>query len=158
MTFVLMGSLAGVSADEAAWRSLPLIEDGRPAPGWKQIGWGEFVVDGDTLRTLCDDRGLGVLLYEKEKFGDCQIRIVFRPEHARSNSGVHIRMDNGILDWKDREVFAMQREPDGTVSEEMKRKEIQASEERQGAWYAVHHGYEIQLCDEGDQWHRTGAI
>ena len=25
-------------------------------------------------------------------------------------------------------------------------------------WHAVHHGYEIQICDGGDEFHRTGAI
>ena len=25
-------------------------------------------------------------------------------------------------------------------------------------WYAVHHGYEIQICDVGDEWHTTGCL
>jgi hypothetical protein len=25
-------------------------------------------------------------------------------------------------------------------------------------WFAVHHGYEIQICDNQDEYHRTGAI
>lgn len=25
-------------------------------------------------------------------------------------------------------------------------------------WFAVHHGYEVQICDEGDDYHATGAI
>lgn len=25
-------------------------------------------------------------------------------------------------------------------------------------WYAVHHGYEVQICDGADEFHRTGAI
>jgi hypothetical protein len=25
-------------------------------------------------------------------------------------------------------------------------------------WYAVHHGYEVQICDPPDEYHRTGAI
>ncbi len=25
-------------------------------------------------------------------------------------------------------------------------------------WYAVHHGYEVQVLDSGDDWHMTGAI
>jgi hypothetical protein len=102
--------------------------------------------------------GLGVLLYEKEKFGDCQIRIVFKTEHARSNSGVHIRIDDGILQWRGREMLAVEREADGSLSDEMLAKLQDASEKRQGAWYAVHHGYEIQICDTGDSWHHTGAI
>lgn len=26
------------------------------------------------------------------------------------------------------------------------------------AWYAVHHGYEVQILASGDDWHRTGVI
>jgi hypothetical protein len=25
-------------------------------------------------------------------------------------------------------------------------------------WYAVHHGYEVQICDSADAFHRTGAV
>ena len=25
-------------------------------------------------------------------------------------------------------------------------------------WYAVHHGYEVQICDSADEFHRTGAV
>jgi hypothetical protein len=25
-------------------------------------------------------------------------------------------------------------------------------------WFAVHHGYEVQICDSADEFHRTGAI
>ena len=27
-----------------------------------------------------------------------------------------------------------------------------------GPWFAVHHGYEVQIADVGDAFHRTGAI
>jgi hypothetical protein len=33
-----------------------------------------------------------------------------------------------------------------------------ASEKQLGAWYAVHHGFEVQILDGGDSWHRTGSI
>src|SRR5262245_5883070 len=79
------------------WRSLPLIKDGKVAPGWVQIGYGRFAVDGDVLRTECDERGLGLLLYRPEKFGNCQLRVVFRAKDAKSNSGVYVRIDDGIL-------------------------------------------------------------
>jgi hypothetical protein len=25
-------------------------------------------------------------------------------------------------------------------------------------WYAVHHGFEVQICDSADEHHRTGAV
>ena len=34
----------------------------------------------------------------------------------------------------------------------------QASDEHLGGWYPVHHGYEVQILDAADPWHRTGAI
>jgi hypothetical protein len=33
-----------------------------------------------------------------------------------------------------------------------------ASDDLIGPWYAVHRGFEVQICDEGDAYHRTGAI
>ncbi len=35
---------------------------------------------------------------------------------------------------------------------------IRIPEEAHDPWYAVHRGYEIQIQDEGDEFHRTGAI
>src|SRR5262245_52829228 len=82
---------------ERPWKSLPLIEDGKVAPGWVQVGWGGFAVDDGSLRTECDERGMGLLLYRKEKFGNCQIRVVFKCKEAKSNSGVFVRIDDGIV-------------------------------------------------------------
>src|SRR5262245_66474303 len=87
----------GAEPAERPWRVLPLIAEGRVDPNWTQIGWGRFVVDDGSLRSDCDGRGLGLLLYRKEAFGDCQIRVVFRTKDAKSNSGVYVRIDDGIL-------------------------------------------------------------
>jgi hypothetical protein len=35
---------------------------------------------------------------------------------------------------------------------------IRIPEAPKDPWYAVHHGYEVQIEDEGDEFHRTGAI
>jgi len=35
---------------------------------------------------------------------------------------------------------------------------IRIPEPPQDPWYAVHHGYEVQIADEADEFHRTGAI
>lgn len=158
LSLVVVGAPGSEGADDGAWRSLPLIEDGRVAQEWTHIGWGEFVVDGEALRTECDERGLGLLLFEREKFGNCQIRVVFKPHDARSNSGVYVRVDDGILDWRDKPMIAVERQPDGGLSDAMLERLKQASKEEQGPWYAVHHGYEVQISDRGDPLHRTGAI
>jgi hypothetical protein len=139
------------------WRSLPLTKDGRIDPAWAQVGWGGFAVDGGALRTECDDRGMGLLLYTRDRFGDCQIRVVYRAEKPVSNAGVYVRMDDGILakvGEKSSEVHRI----NGKLSPEMIERLKDASERQLGAWYPVHHGYEVQIMDSGDPWHRTGAI
>lgn len=35
---------------------------------------------------------------------------------------------------------------------------IRIPEPPQDPWYAVHHGYEVQIADDADEFHRTGAI
>jgi hypothetical protein len=35
---------------------------------------------------------------------------------------------------------------------------IRIAERPPDAWYAVHHGYEVQILATGDEWHRTGCI
>jgi hypothetical protein len=144
------------SADD--WRSLPLIENGQVAPAWQHAGWGKMVVEGDAIRTEPDERGLGLLVYTKEKLGNCQIRIVYRPQTPRSNAGVHIRMDDGILKWVGRDSIAVKRDAKGKLPPEMLNKMKEASEKEDGAWYAVHHGYEVQIMDRADAFHRTGSI
>jgi Domain of Unknown Function (DUF1080) len=146
------------SATAADWRSLPLIKDGQVAPEWKHAGWGKMVVEGDAIRTEPSEKGLGLLVYTKEKLGNCQIRIVYRPQHPRSNAGVHIRMDDGILNWVGKDSIAVKRDEKGKLSPEMLDRMKEASEKEEGAWYAVHHGYEVQIMDSADPFHRTGSI
>ena len=158
---VLLGWLllaAQLAAADENWRSLPLIEDGKVSPDWKHAGWGSMKVEGDSLATESDERGLGVFVYTKEKLGNCQVRIVYRPKDAKSNAGAFIRMDDGILDWVGKPSIAVRRDDKGKLPPEEIAKMQEASETDNGAWYAVHHGYEVQMCDTGDALHRTGAI
>jgi hypothetical protein len=145
-------------AEDSDWRSIPLVEDGKVAAAWKHAGWGAMKVEEGMLATESDERGLGVLVYTKEKLGNCQIRIVYRPHDARSNAGAFIRMDDGILDWIGKPAIAVRRDEKGKLPPEEIAKMQEASETDNGAWYAVHHGYEVQMCDTGDALHRTGAI
>ncbi len=140
------------------WRSLPLITAGAIDKNWAQIGWGGFVVDGDALRTECDEKGMGMLLYQKERFGNCQIRVIYKAKDPKSNAGVFVRLDDGILKRIGEKSPPVKREPNGKLSKDMLKKLMEASEKELGAWYPVHHGYEVQICDAGDAWHRTGAL
>lgn len=155
---LLLVTITSTLAPAADWRTLPLVKDGKVAPEWQHAGWGQMVVEGDTIKTDPSEKGLGLLVYTKEKFGDCQIRIVYRPEDNRDNAGVHIRLDDGILKWVGKESIAVKRNEKGKLSPEMSAKMQEASEKEEGAWYAVHHGYEVQVSDSGDQFHRTGSI
>ena len=144
--------------DATGWRNLPLVENGKLAPGWSHIGFGKMTVDGDALRTDCDPRGMGLLVYTKEKLGNCQLRVVFKPEKPSSNAGVYIRIDDGILKTIGKPATAVQRDAAGKLPKEELAKLQAIAEAEEGVWYAVHHGFEVQIADSGDAMHRTGAI
>jgi len=160
---LLMGSFSFSIASaaerkmESGWRSLPLISNGKIDKDWCHVGWGGFVVDGDLLKAECDPKGLGLLVYEKEKFGNCQIRVMFKTKDEKSNSGVYVRIDNGILEQTNNPGAAFDR-TGGKISPASMEKMKATSEREEGAWYAVHHGYEVQIRDSDDPLHRTGAI
>ena len=139
-----------------AWKKLPLISNGEVAPEWKHTGYGTFAVVDGTLRTDNDARGLGLLYYQAEKFGNCQIRVIYRPENPRSNSGVYVRIADGLPDAP--ALDPVERQADGSLSPEQTEVMKNASEKEQGPWYAVHHGFEIQICDAANPAHRTGSI
>jgi hypothetical protein len=159
LLFTLLLSLAApLPAADTAWRVLPLIKDGKVAPEWVHIGWGSFVVEGESLKAECDDRGMGLLVYAREKLGNCRLRIIYKCEQPKSNSGVYVRMDDGILAWTNKPSVAVSREGKGKLSKEMIAKLMAAAEAEEGVWYAVHHGFEVQIMDESDPAHRTGAV
>jgi hypothetical protein len=150
------GSAAATA--ERPWRTLPLIANAKVDPAWVHTGFGTLAVDDDALRTDCDTRGMGLLVYTTEKFGDCQIRVVYRGKDPRANSGVYIRIDDGILHAIDDQPLPATRRPDGKLTDDGLKAMQAASEQELGPWYAVHHGYEVQIQDEADAFHRTGAI
>ena len=84
-------------------------------------GPGELRLENDELVTY---GGMGMLWYTKEKFGDCRIRVTFKPTSAQDNSGVFIRIPEAPRD----------------------------------PWSAVNRGYEVQIENHGDEWHRTGCL
>lgn len=140
------------------WRVLPLIKDGKASPDWVQVGYGGMVVDGDALRTECVPEGLGLLVYQKERLGNCQVRVVFKAKDERANAGVYVRLADGILDRVGKPGPAFKRDAAGEPSAESMERVKAAAERDEGAWYAVHHGYEIQIAGGGDEFHRTGAV
>jgi len=95
--------------------------NGKDLSGWNFVGPGRFVVENGLLKP---EGGMGLLWYAPEKFGNCVLRVVFKPNGPRGNSGVFIRIPEPPKD----------------------------------TWYAVHHGYEVQIEEAGDEFHRTGVL
>jgi hypothetical protein len=150
--------MAAETKPDGGWRSLPLITDGKVDPNWKHVGWGGFAVDNGALRTECDPKGLGLLVYTKERLGNCQLRIVFKTKDERANAGVYVRIADGILKQVGKPGGAFDRDPAGKISKESMEKMKASAEREEGPWFAVHQGYEVQIAGGGDSWHRTGAI
>jgi len=149
LTFAVTSIRTSVVHSEPPWRSLPLVQEGKVDAAWKQIGGGRFVADDGTLRPESDETGMGMLLYSREAFGDCRIRVVFRGKDVHSNAGVFIRIADSVIKIADsKEVRTKQSQ------EEMK----EESDKELGPWYPVHHGFEVQISEAGDEHHRTGSI
>ena len=113
-------SMTAAAQQESSWR--PLF-NGKDLDGWRQAGPGRFVIENGVLKT---QGGMGLLWYQREKFGDATLRVVYRvPEPAKGgNSGVFIR------------IPAEPSEP----------------------WMPVNQGFEAQIDDNGDEYHRTGVL
>jgi hypothetical protein len=71
---------------------------------------------------------------------------------------VFVRVADGMLEKLKEKPEAIRREKGGKLSAASLDALKAASEKEVGPWYAVHHGYEVQICDDGDAYHRTGAI
>lgn len=84
--------------------------------------------------------------------------MVFKTKEAKCNSGVYVRLADGILDQVGKPGAAFDRDAAGKISKESITKVQESGERDEGPWYAVHHGYEVQIADTGDAMHRTGAI
>ena len=158
IALVAMLGTGRAAETEASWRTLPLITNGKVDPNWMHVGWGGFGLDDGALRTDCDPKGLGLLVYKKERLGNCQIRVVFKTKDERSNAGVYVRIADGILDQAGKPGAAFDRDEKGKISPDSMEKMKASAEREEGPWYAVHRGYEVQIAGGGDSWHRTGAI
>lgn len=142
----------------APWRALPLVTHGKVDDAWVHVGWGGLVVEDGLLKTDCDPRGLGLLVYRKEKFGNCQIRVVFKVKDAKSNAGLFVRVADGVLDQVNRPGAAFDRDAAGKISKLSMSAMMASADREEGPWFAVHRGYEVQIMDANDPFHRTGAI
>lgn len=75
-------ALAAFAADK------PLF-NGKDLSGWKQVGWPGFSVEEGAMKT---SGGMGLLFYELEAFENATLKVVFKTQGQRGNSGIYIRM------------------------------------------------------------------
>lgn len=155
---VALVALNLIARAEDGWRPLPLVSHGAVSSNWVHIGFGKFVVDGDAIRTDPAPEGLGLLVYAKERFGNCQLRVTFKTKELRSNSGFYVRLDDGILDRVKNPGARYDRGPDGKPSAESSERMKASADRDEGIWYGVNHGYEVQIASGGDPSHGTGSI
>ena len=85
------------------------------------VGPGELRLENGELVTY---GGMGMLWYSREKFGNCQVKVVFEMTSDHDNSGVFVRIPRRPLT----------------------------------PFQAVNEGYEVQIENRGDEYHRTGCL
>jgi len=63
--------------------------NGKDTTGWRFVGPGSFTVEHGLLTT---HGGMGLLVYDREPFGNAVIKVVYKVTGEHDNSGVYIRM------------------------------------------------------------------
>ena len=63
--------------------------NGKDLTGWKQVGSGGHSVENGLITS---HGGMGLLYWTKQKFGNCNIKVVYKMQKFNSNSGVFIRI------------------------------------------------------------------
>ncbi len=86
MRFLALFCVVAAGLYAAEWKQL---FNGKDLTGWKMVGPGRFVVENGELKT---EGGMGLLCYEREKFANATLRVVFRTTEGHGNSGVIIRL------------------------------------------------------------------
>jgi hypothetical protein len=84
--FLMSSNVKAGDQDGAKWRQL---FNGKDLTGWKQVGPGSHYVENGLIKSK---GGMGLLVWQGEKFQDCTIRVVFAMRDSNSNSGVFIRI------------------------------------------------------------------
>lgn len=88
-------ALALLAAASLAGAADKQLFNGKDLTGWKMTGPGNFVIEDGMMKT---QGGMGLLFYEKEKFGNAVLKVVFKTTGPRGNSGVVIRMPEAPAD------------------------------------------------------------
>lgn len=83
---ILSSGISSNGQDKSEWRQL---FNGKDLTGWKQVGPGSHYVENGLVKSK---GGMGLLVWQGEKFQNCIIRVVFAMRDSNSNSGVFIRV------------------------------------------------------------------
>jgi len=83
---LLATGIASMAQDSKDWRQL---FNGKDLTGWKHIGPGDQYVENGLVKS---HGGMGLLYWQKEKFGNCVIKVVWAMRDTNSNSGIFIRI------------------------------------------------------------------
>ena len=83
---LLSSGISSNGQDKSEWRQL---FNGKDLTGWKQVGPGSHYVENGLVKSK---GGMGLLVWQGEKFQNCIIRVVFAMRDSNSNSGVFIRV------------------------------------------------------------------
>ena len=83
---ILLMITSCISSNKSEWRQQ---FNGKDLTGWKQVGPGSHYVENSLLKSK---GGMGLLVWEGEKFQNCVIRVQFAMRDSNSNSGVFIRI------------------------------------------------------------------
>jgi 3-keto-disaccharide hydrolase len=97
MVFLYLGLTLSVLFLSAIWISAGAQDkdkwielfNGKDLTGWKHVGPGSMSVENGLIR---GHGGMGLLYYQGKKFGNCQIKAVWKMEKTNSNSGIFIRI------------------------------------------------------------------
>jgi uncharacterized protein (TIGR02118 family) len=63
--------------------------DGKSLNGWTMVGPGKFVIEDGLLKTT---GGMGLLYYDRQPFGNATVKVVYKTQSGKDNSGVFIRI------------------------------------------------------------------
>jgi hypothetical protein len=86
LILIMTSGISSTAQDKGSWRQL---FNGKDLTGWKQVGPGSHYVENGLLKSK---GGMGLLVWEGEKFQNCILRVVFAMRDSNSNSGVFIRI------------------------------------------------------------------
>jgi hypothetical protein len=86
LQLVVLLSTLNLAAFSQEWRQL---FNGKDLTGWEQVGPGKFVLEDGSLKTT---GGMGMLLFNGQKFENSIIRVVYKVRDNDANSGVFIRI------------------------------------------------------------------